>query len=167
MLFRSSDPVNYAIYTQLCTDGQFKAILVIVFSVVLILLIGIICCCTNRRIEKELRKLEKEATNAQGRTDLEFTKIATYKTQTSPKKINTNQKPVFDASIHDNTKPAIGRAVELSEHSSFMSDQIQTKNTKHDRSGALTPTRGGKFEKPSMIIGQSPNRNDTSNNRNR
>ena len=30
----------------------------------------------------------------------------------------------------------------------------------------MTPTRGGKFEKPSMILGQSPHRNDTSNNRN-
>jgi hypothetical protein len=62
MLTSKQDPLNYAIYTQLCTDGQFKAIIVIVFSVVLILLVGIICCCTNRRIEKELRKLEKGAT---------------------------------------------------------------------------------------------------------
>jgi hypothetical protein len=37
---------------------------VIVGSIVLILLIGIICCCSNRKIEKQLRKLEKEANGA-------------------------------------------------------------------------------------------------------
>jgi hypothetical protein len=37
---------------------------VIVGSIVLILLIGIICCCSNRKIEKHLRKLEKEANGA-------------------------------------------------------------------------------------------------------
>lgn len=30
----------------------------------------------------------------------------------------------------------------------------------------MTPTRSGKFEKPSMILGQSPHRNDISSNRN-
>ena len=113
-----------------------------------------------------MRRLEKEATNAQARNELEFTKVTTYRGQTSPKKQITTQKPVFDASIQDTSKPPTGRVVELSEHSSFISDQIQTKNTKNDRSGVLTPTRGGKFEKPSMIIGQSPNRNDVYNSRN-
>jgi len=54
---------------------------VIVFSVVLILLIGIICCCTNRRVEKELRRLEKEATGVHARADAEFTKITGFKSQ--------------------------------------------------------------------------------------
>jgi hypothetical protein len=74
---------------------------------VLILLVGIICCCTNRRIEKELRKLEKGATGVQSRTDAEFTKITGFKSQTSPRR-NNSQKPVFDASMQDNTRPVIG-----------------------------------------------------------
>jgi hypothetical protein len=152
MLQSKLDPLNYAIYTQLCTDGQFKAIIVIVFSVVLILLVGIICCCTNRRIEKELRKLEKEATGVQTRHDAEFTKITGFKSQISPRR-NTAQKPVFDASMQDNTKPVTGRLVELSEHSSFISEQSQAKNNKSGRSGGMTPTRSGKLEKLSMIIG--------------
>lgn len=69
MLQSRSDPLNRAIYTQLCTDGQFKTVIIVCFSVVLILLVGIICCCTNRRIEKELRKLEKEATGVQNQAD--------------------------------------------------------------------------------------------------
>lgn len=71
--------------------------------------------------------------------------------------------------MQDNTRPVIGqgRTVELSEHSSFMSEQSQAKNNKSGRSGNLTPTRDGKNGKPSIIVGHSPNRNDTSNIKNK
>jgi hypothetical protein len=48
-----------------------------------------------------------------------------------------------------------------------MSEQSQAKHNKSGRSGNLTPTRDGKNGKPSMILGQSPNRNDTSNIKNK
>ena len=71
------------------------------------------------------------------------------------------QKPVFDASMQEHTKAVTGRVVELSEHSSFISEQSQVKHNKSVRSNNMTPNRGGKTEKPSMIMGQSPNRNET------
>lgn len=48
----------WAIYTQKCTDGEFKSLAVIIGSSILIALIGLICCIRNRKIEKKLRLLQ-------------------------------------------------------------------------------------------------------------
>ena len=56
--------------------------------------------------------------------------------------------------MEKSAKIAPGKIVELSEHSSFISDQSQPKNNKSGISQNKTnPYKGGKTEKPSMIIG--------------
>lgn len=54
------DNVKQAIYTQKCTDGEFKAMTVIIGSGVLVLLLGVVCCMRNRFLEKKLRMAAAE-----------------------------------------------------------------------------------------------------------
>lgn len=55
-----NDALQFAIYDQKCTSGEYKSIGVIAGSIVVILTLGIICCCSNRIVAKRLRVAEKE-----------------------------------------------------------------------------------------------------------
>lgn len=54
------DNVKYAIYTQKCTDGEFKSMTVIIGSGVIVLMLGVVCCMRNRFLEKKLRMAASE-----------------------------------------------------------------------------------------------------------
>lgn len=49
----------------MCTTGRNKSVGVICGTVLIVIIIGTICCCQNRRIAKNLRKLEGDAIKAQ------------------------------------------------------------------------------------------------------
>lgn len=54
------ESVKQAIYTQKCTDGEFKSMTVIIGSGVIVLMLGVVCCIRNRFLEKKLRMAASE-----------------------------------------------------------------------------------------------------------